>query len=128
MTVIPTLLAKSKELISQGEHMVATVVAHMACEVAAEQALSRAFADKGLGYLEDAVTAFLNGCNLANDRHRNLYNAVAGRKIHEQPFWRGFKESAQRRNDIIHQGASATKEQGEATYRAASQLIAYLKS
>ena len=61
--------------------MVATVVAHMACEVAAEQALSRAFADKGLEYLDDAVTVFLNGYNIANERHRNLYNALAGRKI-----------------------------------------------
>ena len=42
--------------------MVATVVAHMACEVAAEQALSCAFADKGLrrrrhGFLKTGTTS-----------------------------------------------------------------------
>ena len=131
MTLIPyaqTLLDKSQELILGGEHNVATVVAHMACEVAAEQALSRAFATKGLEYLEDAVTDFFNGFNLGNELIRNLYNALAGREIHEQPFWQAFKGSATRRNGIMHRGENATKEQAEATYEAAGKLIAYLKS
>ena len=95
MTVIPyaeTLLAKSQELISRGEYNIATVVAHMACEVAAEQALSRAFASKGLEYLDDAVTDFLIGYNIATKRIRNLYNALTGREIQKQPFWHAFKE------------------------------------
>jgi hypothetical protein len=59
ITVIPyaeTLLAKSQELISRGDFNIATVVAHMACEIAAERAISRAFAHRDLGYLENAVT------------------------------------------------------------------------
>ena len=53
ITVIPyaeTLLAKSQELISSGDFNIATVVAHMACEIAAERAISLAFASRGLGY------------------------------------------------------------------------------
>jgi hypothetical protein len=112
MIVIPyaeTLLAKSQELISRGEYNIATVVAHMACEVAAEQALSRAFASKGLEYLDDAVTDFMNGYNLAHELNRNLYNALAGREIQKQSFWQPFKESATRRNAVMHRGQMPRK-------------------
>jgi hypothetical protein len=49
VTLIPyaeTLLDKSKELIQRGEFNIATVVAHMACEIAVERAISRAVADR----------------------------------------------------------------------------------
>jgi hypothetical protein len=117
ITVIPyaeTLLAKSQELISRGDFNIATVVAHMACEIAAERAISRAFAHRDLGYLENAVTSFV-GYNLASKRNRNLYNALSGRTIHEQPFWQAFTDSAQRRNAAVHGGANVTKEEAEDT-------------
>jgi hypothetical protein len=84
ITVIPyaeTLLAKSQELISRSDFNIATVVAHMACEIAAERAISRAFANRDLGYLENAVTTLVSGYNLASERNRNLYNALSGQTI-----------------------------------------------
>jgi hypothetical protein len=70
----------------------------------------------------------MNGYNLAKERNRNLYNALVGRKIQDEPFWQAFKVSATRRNKIMHEGASATKEEAEQTYGAAGELIAYLKT
>jgi hypothetical protein len=82
----------------------------MAWEIAAERAISLAFVSRGLEYLEDAVSDFLFGYNLATKRNRNLYNALTGREIQNQPFWQAFKESAKRRNDAVHKGASVTKQ------------------
>jgi hypothetical protein len=130
LTVTPyseTLLAKSQDLIAKGEFSIAVVVAHMACEISAERAISQAFVSKGIEYLEESVLAFLNGYNLANKRIRNLYNAATGREIQKQAFWQAFKESATRRNNAVHTGGIVTKAEAEDSYRAANDLVAYLK-
>jgi hypothetical protein len=69
----------------------------------------------------------LPGYNLANDRVRKLYNAVTGDQIQTQSFWQAFKESATRRNQAVHNGRIATKAEAEASFKAASDLVAYLK-
>ena len=60
-------------------------------------------------------------------RNRNLYNALSGRMIYEQPFWQAFTDSAQRRNAAVHRGASVAKEEAEDTQRVATELVAYLE-
>jgi hypothetical protein len=130
LTVTPyseTLLAKSQDLIAKGEFSIAVVVAHMACEISAERAISRAFVDKGIEDLEESVLAFLSGYNLATERIRNLYNAMTGKEIQKQAFWQAFKESATRRNIAVHKGGTVTKAEAEDSYKAASDLVAYLK-
>ena len=65
-TLIPyeeTLLAAARTLITNGELSIAVVVAHMACEIGAERAIARAFAAKGVGYLEEPVFAYSSGYN-----------------------------------------------------------------
>ena len=57
----------------------ATIVAHLACEVAIERSLSDSFARKGIQSFEDAVADILNGYNLANDKVRNLLYIRDGR-------------------------------------------------
>jgi phage FluMu protein Com len=129
-TIIPyaeTLLAKAKELISSGDHSIATVVAHMACEISAERALSSAYAAKDIGYLEESVRAFMNGYNLATERNRDLYVALSGKRVQDQPFWQAFKDSAVRRNRAVHGSVLVSKDEAEASYRAASDLVAYLR-
>ena len=129
-TVIPyaeTLLAKAQELIARDEFSIAVVVAHMACEISAERAISRAFAQKSIAYLEKSVLDFLSGYNLGNERIRKLYNALTGEQIQDQPFWQAFKTSADRRNDIIHGGKIATRSEAEESFQAASSLVAHLR-
>jgi len=121
------LLTTAQRLIADGEFSIAVVVAHMACEISAERALSRAFAAKGIGYLEESVEDLLPGYNLANDRVRNLYNTVTGNEIQKQSFWQAFKESATRRNRAVHMGRIVTKAEAEASFKAASDLVAFLK-
>lgn len=123
-----TLLDKAQELIAKGDFSIAVVVAHMACEISAERAISRAFAEKGIEYLEESVSALLPGYNLATDRVRKLYNAVTGKPIQEQGFWQAFKNSAQRRIGAVHRGKVVTKAEAEESHKAASDLVAYLKA
>jgi hypothetical protein len=100
----------------------------MACEIAAEQAIDEAFKRSGQDHLADAVTAYMNGYNLANEKHRALYNALTRREIQTQSFWERFKASATRRNNIVHNGGSATKEEAESSNKMARELIAYLRN
>ena len=66
------LFDTARRLFHEGEYGIAVVVAHMACEVAVERALTKEFAARGLEYLEDAVTGMMSGYNLGNDRHCKL--------------------------------------------------------
>jgi hypothetical protein len=121
------LLSTAKNLIDNGEFSIAVVVAHMACEISTERALSQAFSAKGIGYLEEPVEELLPGYNLSNDRVLNIYNALKGDEIQNQSFWQAFKQSATLRNKVIHQGKIATKSEAEASVKAATDLVEYLK-
>ena len=121
------LLTAAQELIEKGEFSIAVVVAHMACEISVERAISRAFKTKGLDNLEQPVEDLLSSYNLANPRVQNIYNAISGDEIQKQPFWQQFKESAVRRNDAVHEGKIATKAEAETSFSAATSLVKYLK-
>ena len=122
-----TLLSTASDLLRQGQCGISVVVSHMACEVAAERALTESFINKGLAYLEEPVFAFLNGYNLASDRNRKLYSALTGDEIHTQPFWQAFKESSARRNDVMHKGRIIAAPEAEASLAAAKLIIEHLE-
>lgn len=126
VTYPQTLLAACKGLIDDGQYGISVVVAHMACEVSVERALSAAFASKGLQYLEDPVLDFLNGYNLGNDRNRRLYAALTNDHIEQHLFWSALKESATRRNNIVHGSSVVGQTEAESSYRAASAFITHL--
>ena len=127
ITYPQNLLLLARALIDESRFGIAVIVAHMACEIATERSLSEAFVTKGLQYLEGAIDEFLNGYNLANKRIRKLYVAMTGDEVQTAPFWDKFKESAQRRNNIIHSGAIVGKTEAEESYTAAAALVAHLK-
>jgi hypothetical protein len=127
VTYPQTLLATSKGLIDGGQFGISVVVAHMACEVAVERALSAAFASKHLQYLEEPMLDFMNGYNLGSDRNRKLYAALTGDHIEQQEFWADFKASATRRNNIIHSSLVVGKVEAENSYRATTSFVAHLK-
>ncbi|MFY9726256.1 MAG: hypothetical protein WAJ87_12240 [Bryobacteraceae bacterium] len=122
------LLEVAQSLIDQSEFSIAVVVAHMACEVATERSLSESIARKGLQYLEEPLLDFLSGYNLASDRIRKLYSALTGDTVQNASFWQKFKASATRRNEIVHAGAIVGKAEAEESHKAASDLVAHLKS
>jgi hypothetical protein len=121
------LLAIAQGLMATGEFSIAVIVAHMACEISTERALSRTFAAKGIAYLEDAIDEFLSGYNLANPRLLKLYNSVTGDLIQNQSFWEDFKTSAILRNAAVHGAKIVSKAEAEASFEATSALVAYLK-
>ena len=127
ITYPQTLLSTAQGLIDQGQFSIAVVVSHMACEIAVERSFSEAFVSKGIPHLEEPVTDLLNGYNLATERIRKLYTALTGDKIQDQPFWQKFKESATRRNRIVHGGAIIGKAEAAESQKAASELIGYLR-
>lgn len=72
------------------------------------------------------MTDCLNGYSLANDGNRDLYVAMTGDEVHKAAFWSKFKESADRRNQIMHKGLSVDKAAAEESYQAAEKFIAHL--
>jgi hypothetical protein len=116
----------ANDLIATNEFSIAAVVLHMAAEIAVERRLSEAFTRRGIADLEDPIGDFLSGFNLANDRIRNLFVAVTGDQIHNQPFWQGFKESAKRRNKIVHEGLTIGHREADDSLKAVKGLLRHL--
>jgi hypothetical protein len=104
----------------------ATIMAHLACEVAIERSLSDAFAGKGIRSLEEPLADALNGFNLSNDKVRNIYTSLTGDEIRERPFWGSFVRSAKRRDNIIRKGLIVGRTDAEESLRAASDFLAHL--
>lgn len=105
---------------------IATIVAHVACEVAIERSLSDSFARKGIQSLEESVAGFLNGYNLANDKVRNLYTSLTGDEIQVQPFWGDFLRSAKRRDHIIRKGLIVSRKDAEESFKAANDFLSHI--
>jgi len=121
------LLATCKGFIEGGQYDMSVVVAHMACEIATERTLSAAFTSQGIQHLKGPILDFLNGYSLANDRTRKFYTALTGDHIEQQSFWLAFKESAARRNKIIHSGSVISQAEAQSSYEAASDFVSHLK-
>jgi hypothetical protein len=117
------LLTQARQFIDADHYNIGIVLAHTACEVATEQAMSEAFSAKGLQLLKDAVMRLLSGYNLANERIRNLYAALTGDNI-KLPG--GFDCSSGRRNRIVHEGASVTKQEAGESFEACSALVSHV--
>jgi hypothetical protein len=104
----------------------ATIVAHLSCEVAVERSFSDIFARKGIQSFEETVADALNGYNLANDKVSKLYTSLTGDEIQEQPFWAAFVRSAKRRDNIVRKGLIVGRADAEESVKAASDFLAHL--
>lgn len=120
------LLSTAEDLLQQGKYGIAVVVAHMACEVATERSLSESFSQIQAAHLEAPVLAFMNGYSLAAEKNRDLYTALTGDAIQQQPFWQEFKASASRRNKIMHEGLSVGAGEAQASISAARAFVNHL--
>ena len=120
------LLDTAKRLRDDDHHEAAIVTAQTACEVCAEAMLSTAFQAKGIEYLSDPLAKLISSYNLANKRVRNVYVAVSGDRIHEEPFWASFVEHVERRNAVVHRGREATRQEAEDSIVAAEAVIRHL--
>ena len=121
------LLQEAQELIDQKKYGLAVIVAHMACEVRVQRSLSAAFKNRNIPEMEDPVVELLSGYNLGNQRIRKVYNALTGDLVQDAPFWSKFMESAKRRNDIVHNGKTATEAEARESLEAATAFVAHLR-
>ncbi|HAM33958.1 MAG TPA: hypothetical protein DDX05_02400 [Deltaproteobacteria bacterium] len=123
------LLSISRFLLDKNDDKlcgIATIMMHVACEVAIERTLSDSFARKGIRSLEESVAGVLNGYNLANDKVRDLYTSLTGDEIQEQPFWDSFIRSAKRRDHIIRKGLIVSRTDAEESFQAANDFLAHM--
>jgi len=104
----------------------ATIVAHIACEVAVERSFSDLLARKGVQSLEETVADALSGYNLANEKVLKLYASLTGDEIQQAPFWGAFIRSAKRRDNIIRKGLIVGRGDAEESIEAASDFLAHL--
>jgi hypothetical protein len=104
----------------------ATIVAHLACDVAVERSFSDFFARKGIPSLEETVADALNGFNILNDKVRKLYASLTGGDIKEQPFWDAFVRSAKRRDNVTRKGLIVGRADAEASIKAAGDFLDHL--
>jgi hypothetical protein len=117
----------ARQMLTDKQYEMAVVSSHVACEIAAERAISCGFATRSCTDLEKPVTNLLNGYNLANHRVRKLYKALTTDDVGAQTFWKVFKISAERRNAIIHQGKRVSETDASASLEACKALVSHLK-
>ncbi len=121
------LLDVAKGLIGTEEYSIAVVVAHIACEVAVDRAFTKAFAAKGIDYLEESIGAYFSGSAFSQDKNRKLYTALTGDEIQKEPFWEPFTRSVKRRNGIAHKAEIVGKPEAEESLAVAITFVTHLE-
>jgi hypothetical protein len=120
------LLDAAKQLNADGHHAAAIVTAQTACEVCTAVVFTAALRAKGVESLTDPLRNLILSYSLANERVRNLYVALSGDRIQDEPFWSDFKVHATLRRDIVHEGQSATAEDADKSIAAVKAVIDHL--
>jgi hypothetical protein len=123
-----SLLESANRLMSDGQREIAVVTAQMACEIYTETAFSTLFRKKAVQYLEDSIAGLLPSYNLGNDRVRNLYVALTGDNIQDQPFWSRYKSAVSLRNGAIHRGERVSEIQAQDALRAFEEVVHHIES
>jgi len=126
ITYPQALLENAKHLITTKQYNDALVIAHMACEIAAERAFAKALAKKRHKTAKETGVDLPTGYNLADERTREQYTAVTGDNIQDQPFWQGFVQFVDLRNQIVHGRKSVSRAEAEASLGAAISLVHHL--
>lgn len=127
ITYSQALLGDARRLIDSGQFSMAVVVSHIACEIAMERFLFKAFASKGIQYLEKWMSNALNGYQPTNDKIKELFTVLTGEKIQDQDFWMKFKNSWQCRKQFVHGGVQVEEIDAEDSLKACTALVDYLK-
>jgi hypothetical protein len=92
------LLDRARRLAEDGEHEFAVVAAQIACELFAEQVFSALLVARGLSEIEEPLAKLVRGFNLSDARTRDLYVALSGVRIQDEPFSTSYKRHVDRRN------------------------------
>ncbi len=124
-----TLLDTAQQLFDQGFYAAAIVVAHTACEVIAQRAISKALDGKGVPDLVDTFRDHNFGYSLHQPRARKAYGHLTGDdKIGGEPFWSDYNNSVTTRNHIVHHGKTTNQKDAASSLKVAREFIAHVES
>lgn len=125
-----TLLDTARRLATEGEGAIAVVVAHMAFEVAAEQAFSQILQRRGItGELTESCLAMMPDRTFMAKQTRNLWTALtAGDLIKDADGWKTYDASVQLRNAAVHSGATIGAKQAASSIEAIERVIAHVQA
>jgi hypothetical protein len=78
--------------------------------------------------LEDPVSDLFSSYNLGNERVRKVYTALTGDLVGNAlpSWWQAFKDSVQRRNDIVHEGKRPSQNEAVASFNACVACVEHL--
>lgn len=120
------LIQLARSMIDSGEHSVATVVLHMACEIAVESCMSAGYRASQIQHLEEPIGEFLSVYSFRRKGFRQLYNAITGDEIHNQGFWSELLKSTYRRNLIVHGGLQVGELEANASFKAVLDAVRHI--
>ncbi len=121
------LIDSAKQWHDQGHYKEAIILLQTGVELFTEQVFGQLYRQRHIEYLQPQLERLLfNNYSLGSDKVASLYEALSEDNLREQPFWSTFKQHVELRNDIVHQGGDATREQSERSIHVIEQLIAHV--
>lgn len=123
-----TLLLWAEWLIEENKYSLAIVTARMACEFYTERMFLLLLKNSRGKLRNEVTTEGIKNYNLANRKVADLYFSLTGDDITGLPFWGEFKRLiGMLRNEIVHSGCVATREEAEESCRVVRSLIEHLQ-
>ena len=118
-----TLLNEAQDLLNRGEHALAIVVAHTACELAVGHAISHQLEKRGVGEIAENIRGMLGSYNITNGRVHALFKSLTTIHVPDRPFWNQFVLSVGRRNGVVHRGEKPTQQEAQASLQVAGEVV-----
>jgi hypothetical protein len=128
MSFYRSVLDSAQQRHEQGHYNEAIILLQTGIELFTEQTFGALFIRRDIKYLQPQLERLLfNNYNLGHDKVASLYDALSEDHLREQDFWSTFKQHVELRNDIVHQGAEATKAEAERSIRVVEEIIAHIQ-
>jgi hypothetical protein len=121
------LILDASELIVQQRYELVTLRVQTAAELAAERCFERLIGPK-LTPKQQAKASRLIGRTLADERTRNIFEAITGLRPDAESWWPAYTQHLRRRNAVVHSGASVTQHDAEASVGAVLEYVAFMES
>jgi hypothetical protein len=122
------LLQRARDLLAQGVHDGAVVIAQSAVEVLVAREIGQRLQREEIGHLRPYILNGIRQHNLNDDPTRTLWQVLSGDQINQTEPWREYKRHLNRRNDIVHRGISVTDDDAAASVAVVDAMIQHIES
>jgi len=121
------LIVEAAELIALGRYELVVLRAQTAAELAAERCYERLIAPRLIPPQRRKAPRLLSR-TLADERTRNVFQAITGLRPDAEPWWSMYAEHLRRRNAVVHSGEAVSRTEAEASVSATLCFITYMES